>query len=593
MTSRPSKYPAFLLLNDFMFLKAALIGVFTLITAIQVSGQNNPGGWFRAPLDTPLIMTGTFGEIRNGHFHTGVDFSTGEQEGVSVKAVADGYVSRIKVSPTGFGRVLYITHPNGYVSVYAHLKSFREDLRQYTLTEQQARKSYDIELLPAKDRFKVVKGEEIALSGNTGNTDGPHLHFEMREEETEQPINPLLFGLPVNDHVKPILRGLRVYPHLQAGIVEQTDSARTFEIFPSDTLYGVATPGPDYIKVYGRISVGFDVYDLQDSGTAELGVYSGTLYVDGTKVYEWVNDRLDFDESRYANAHGDYTVRKRDGVRVERCYRMAGNYATKIYPDTLLTGIMEFIDEESHDLHFVATDFAGNRTEIFFQLQSYPPLANKPYQAFGEEAVLISPSKGIAIHKDNLDVVVPGGAVYEECWYTDDQFRNEKALSPTFLIGDRYEALHIPIGISLKPYSKVPDTLRSRALIVRAMPDGTLQPEGGIWNKEFLTAKVREFGRYYVLLDTVAPSVTKEYYPADMNTYRGGIAQWIVKDDLSGLKSWTATIDGQWVLAEYDAKSGMVTVDLAGLPLNNEHKVELTVADERGNSQIWKDSFWW
>jgi hypothetical protein len=561
--------------------------------SFQAVASPYPQGYFRAPIDSPLTLSGTFGEIRDGHFHTGIDIRTGEQEGMPVLAVANGYVSRIKVSPNGFGRVLYVTHPNGYVSVYAHLKQFREDLKQYTLEQQKTKQSYEIELLPKKDQFKVVQGEQIAESGSSGSAEGPHLHFEIRNEESEEPVNPLLFGLQVADHQKPVLRALRVYPRREAGIVEQTDSARTFEIFPSDTLYGVATPTIEYIKVYGVIGVGFDVYDLQDSSNAELGIYSASLFVDNIKVYEWVNDRLDFDEGRYANAHGDYSVRKKDGLKIERCYRMAGNYASMIYPDTSLTGLMEFIDEESHDLRFVASDFAGNSCEIIFQLQSYPPLADKAYVPHPEEALLVGPGRGIALHKENIDVVIPAGAVYEDQYFVDDEIPNAKALSPTYIIGDALQPLHVPITLSLKPYKRVPDSLRQQALIVRSEADGTWKAEGGTWNKEFLTTKVRSFGRYFISMDTLAPSVVKEYYPADMNTYRGGIAQWIVKDDLSGLKSVSAQIDGQWMLAEYDAKSGMVTVDLAGLPLNVDHQLALTVTDERGNSQVWRDHFWW
>lgn len=171
------------------------------IIALQISAKGTPypDNYFRSPIDSPLVLSGTFGEIRDGHFHTGIDIRTGEQEGMPVKAVADGYVSRIKVSPNGFGRVLYVTHPNGYVSVYAHLKQFREDVRQYTFQEQKAQQSYEIELLPKKDQFKVVQGEMIGESGSSGSAEGPHLHFEIRDEKTEQPINPLLFGLKSED----------------------------------------------------------------------------------------------------------------------------------------------------------------------------------------------------------------------------------------------------------------------------------------------------------------------------------------------------------------------------------------------------------
>ncbi|MFM9027157.1 MAG: M23 family metallopeptidase, partial [Bacteroidota bacterium] len=172
---------------------------FFLINLIiaQASAQPYPKRYFSPPIDGPLILTGTFGEVRSEHFHSGIDLSTGGTTGMPVKAAAEGYVSRIKISPDGFGRVLYVTHPNGFVSVYAHLERFRDDLQQYTLHEQLSRKSYSVELFPKKNEFQVLKGDTIASSGNSGSSQAPHLHFEIRDQRTEQPINPLLFGLTV------------------------------------------------------------------------------------------------------------------------------------------------------------------------------------------------------------------------------------------------------------------------------------------------------------------------------------------------------------------------------------------------------------
>ena len=562
-----------------------------ILLSTGVLAQNYPKNYFIAPLDTPLLLTGTFGEVRNDHFHSGIDISTGEQEGLPVKAAADGYVSRIKISTDGFGRVLYVTHPNNYVTVYGHLKSFRADLQNYTISKQKSQQSYEIELFPKKDEFPVVKGEEIALSGNSGNTAGPHLHFEIREEKSERPLNPLLFGLPVVDNLPPQLRSVRIYPVMQNGIVEYTDSARSYEIFKYDTIYSVAVQ--DYIKVYGTCMFGFDVFDQQEGSTAELGIYSGELYVDGIKSYAWINDQVDFDETRYANAHSDYLMRKRDGINIERCFRLPGNFATAIYPDTNLTGYTEFTGDESHDIRFVARDFSGNTCEITFQVLAYNSLSSSMYQQYPEDALLVSTSKGIAVHKSNIDVVIPGGALYQEMYYTDDEILNNEALSNTFIVCDMYEVLHVPATISLKPKKEIADSLKSKAVIALVDFDGKMKSKGGTWNKDFLSGKSREFGRFIITLDTTPPSVRKEYYPADLNTSRGGIAQLIVDDNLSGLKSYSATIDGQWMLAEFDSKSKMLTIDLAGLPLNVNHKLELTVTDERGNKQIWKDEFWW
>ncbi len=572
-------------------MKRTILSLTLILCGFAGFGQNYPKSYFDSPLEGALLLNGTFGELRDNHFHAGVDFSTGEQEGLSVRAAADGYVSRIKVSASGLGKVIYVTHPNGYVTVYAHLSRFRDDIQQKTLENQKAQKSYEIEVLPKKNELLVKKGEEIALSGNSGNSAGPHLHFEIRDERSEEPINPLLFGLPVIDTQKPILRGLRVYPQPGAGIVEQTDSARSYEIFMYDSFYTVGVS--EYIKVWDMIGVGFDVYDQQEGTSAELGIYSAELFLDGNKIYEWRNDRLDFDDMRYANAHGDYEVKKRDGATVQRCFRMPGNLFTAIYPDTSYTGWAMFNDEESHDMHFIAYDFTGNKCEVTFQLQPYSPLANKNYQAYPKEAMLIGPSKGVAVHKEDLDVVVPTNAVYEEMYYWDDKIRQEDGWSDSYMIGNRYEALHVPITIGIKPSREIPDSLKSKALLSRVELDGKHYAQPSSFNKGMVTAKVKEFGTYIIELDTLPPSVIHEYYPADLNTSRGAIVQVKVDDELSGLKTYSVSIDGEWRLASFDAREKLLTVDLQGMTLNMQHKLAVTVTDERGNTRLWMDEFWW
>ncbi|MFM8432166.1 MAG: hypothetical protein ACKOA1_05160, partial [Bacteroidota bacterium] len=298
-------------------------------------------------------------------------------------------------------------------------------------------------------------------------------------------------------------------------------------------------------------------------------------------------------ETRYANAHIDYLVKERDGSTIQRCQRLAGNHMSILYPDTGLTGLLQFTDDESHELRFVVHDFSGNETVINFQLQSYSAYADASYLPHSQNALKITNGKGLAVHKDELDVVIPAGALYEECYYEDDEVSNSEFLSKTFIVGDRYEALHKPVSIGIRPNRSVTDSMKTKALMVRIDPNGTLQAQGGTWNKDFLVAKVRKFGSYAITMDTIAPFVVKEYYPADLNTSRGGIVQLKVTDSLSGVTGINALIDEQWMLSEFDAKSGVVTIDLKGIPLNKLHTLLLEVTDERGNLNSWTDNFYW
>jgi hypothetical protein len=554
------------------------------------SGQSYPTGYFSAPLDTPLVLAGSFGEIRSNHFHSGIDLSTGEQEGIPVKAAAEGYISRIKVASDGFGKALYITHPNGYVTVYGHLKRFSDAVDALVISTQYAQQKYEIELFPKSRDFKVNKGEIIAFSGNTGGTTGPHLHFEIRDQETEEPINPLNFGFRVQDNIPPSISHVRVFPVREAGIVGRTDSAITYEMQEMNGFFSLNTP--DYVQAHGYLGIGFEAFDQMDLSSSRLGIYAAELHVDGNIVYSWRQDRFNFNDTRMVNAHTDYLSTLRDKLSIERFFRLPGNYL-KIYADTTQTGYLEFTDDDSHDIKLVARDYNGNVTEFSFPILSYSTLSNEPYQPKPDGSVLVSNQKGLAIHKANLNVVIPAGALYEDIYYNDTESKSNTYLSSVFNVGNPYDALHIPITVAIKPQMKIPEHHAGKAVIVSIGEYGELISQGGEWKGEFLSAKCKNFGSFAIMLDTLPPAISKEYVPADMNTYRGAIVQIKITDELSGIQSYSGMIDGKWHLFEYDKKNSMLTADISKVTMNTEHPIEIIVTDERGNTGKWVSKFWY
>lgn len=571
-------------------IKKSISLLFTFISLGTVlKAQDYPQNYFASPLDTPLTLVATFGEIRQDHFHSGIDLGTQEMEGLPVMASADGYISRIKISPDGFGKVLYVTHPNGYVTVYAHLQKFTQPVNELVKKTQYEQQSFAVELYPKAKEFKVKKGEVIAYSGSSGSAEGPHLHFEIRHEETEEPINPLLFGIPVHDNIPPQIRFVRFFPTPEAGILNKTDSSEIFEVQVVDGVNILNTP--DFVQAFGMIGIGFAATDQQDNSSAVLGIYSAELSIDGNLVYQWRMDRFNFDDTRYVNAHVDYMSYKRDNVAIERCFRLPGNHLA-IYGDTTQLGYQNWTEDAPHDIRIVAKDFSGNSSILEFQMISYSSMFDRPYQPKVPGAVLVTNQKGIAIHKSDLDVIIPSGAVYEDFGFYDLQRKSTNYLSQVYTLGDPYVALQLPITVGIKPVATIPDSMKSKAVVVNIQPDGTPQALLSNWNGIFLSAKSKHFGDFAILLDTMPPVLEKEYVPADLNSSRGSVIQVKMKDDLSGIKSYSGTIDGKWRLFEYDSKNHMLQADLSDLDSNHEHSTRIIVTDNCGNTTTWDYKFW-
>jgi hypothetical protein len=537
-----------------------------------------------------MLLSGSFGEIRSGHFHSGIDITTNETEGLPVYAAADGYVSRIKIAPDGYGKALYITHPNGFVTVYGHLQKFTGELNSYVKKLQYENKNFELDIKLKEKEFKIKKSDVIAYSGNSGNTDGPHLHFEIRDEISEEPINPMLFGIKPVDSIPPVIEYIRVYTFPELGFVNKTDTPVTYEVQNMQGMFLLNTP--DNVLVYGNIAFGIGATDMANDAPGILGIYSCELSVDGTLAYEWKYDRFNFDDTKYVDAHSDYKLANREKITVERCFRLPGNHLYSLYNDTNKTGYQLFTDDGTHDIKITVSDFNGNKSLIEFQTVTYASLNNQKYQVKPLGALPASHSKGIAVHKNQLDVVIPAGALFGDFLYTDSEQKRPEYLSPVYTVGDAYEPIFLPITIGIKPTENISDSLKPKCVIVRLDPDGSWHSCGGSWNGKFLTAKSNKFGQFVILPDTIAPSITKEYVPADMNSFRGGVVQIKIDDILSGISTYSGMIDGKWTLFEYDKKEKMLTADIMSMMENKEHSIEMTVTDERGNIAVWKSNFY-
>jgi len=549
--------------------------------------QSYPEKYFGNPIDPPFILAGTFGEIRSDHFHSGIDFSTSEIENKPVYAAAKGYVSRIKISSVGFGKAIYITHPNGYVTVYAHLNRFSSKIEKYVRQKQYEKESFEIELFPTITDFLIKKGDLLGYSGNTGSSDGPHLHFEIRDEKTEEPINPELFGYKIPDIIRPDIRLLRVVPMKGMGIVETTDTARTYRLIKlADGTYSIESK--DTIKVFGKIGFEFSVQDEQKTKGNSLGIYSMQLKIDSSIVYSYKYQRFNFSDTRYANAHIDYAEKINQGLLFERCFRLPGNHL-KIYHYT--TGVYDFKDEKEYTIEATIKDFNSNTSKLKFKIHGHPALSNSSYQPLPRDYIPLMPEKGITIQKPSVEIYIPIGALYERCYFMyTETMQHKDFFSPDFIIGNPNVPLHLKMTIGIKliilPYS-----LKDRALIISYNKNGNLIAEGGYWNGSFLFTETRHFGAFAIAVDTIPPLIDIKNIPGDRNG--GDKFRIFISDELSGIKSYRASLDGKWFLLEYDAKNKVLTGLIEKSKTTENHHFEIRVIDERNNQSHASQDFFY
>ncbi len=544
-----------------------------------------PKDYFMSPVAAnPLKLNGTFGELRTDHFHSGIDIDG--NLGQPVFAAADGFVDRIRVQASGYGNVLYIRHPNGYSTVYAHLDRFSSEIQKFVKETQYKRERFELDLNPADGQFKVKKGQEIGKLGNSGSSTGPHLHFEIRRSGTDKALNPLLFGLPVVDKTPPDIRDMKVY------FLNDKREVLTGKAFPiqrrKDGSLGVAGD-----TVYlGAWRVGFAVkaFDKQTGHRNDNGIYSITMHADGQLAYQWRMNELDFDESRYMNAHVDYAARKRYGAWFHRCFILPGDRLSN-YARSETLGAIAISKEKATKFNLKITDAAGNASSITFWVkrsEAMETFAGLPYQF---ELPWDADSR---IDLEDFTMIMPKGALYEKLQfqYKSTPDDSHGMYSSMHHLHDNRTPVHRYFEISIRPRN-LPPELRAKAVIANC-GDGRPDNCGGSWRGEYLVTKVRQFGDYCVMVDKDPPSITPVVFDSDMR--KKSTMSFRIRDNfaVSGNAdhlTYRGTVDGQWVLFEYDRKRDRLTLTFDGRIGQGEHFIRLSVKDDRGNEAVFERKF--
>lgn len=564
------------------FKTAGLFFIASLV-AIKVFAQtqaNYPQGDFINPLDIPLSLAGNFGELRGNHFHSGFDFRTNGEEGYLVKAVADGYISRIKVSAFGYGNAVYITHNNGYVSVYGHLQRYDSVISNYVKSKQYELELFEVDLFPKKNELRVTQGQLIALSGNTGGSEGPHLHFEIRDEKTEEIINPYFFGFAIDDTVAPGIEGIAIYPMDQNARVNGSKRATYFEIKKSGiNSYAVK----EEITLSGKIGFGLITFDLESGSTNKNGTYAYNLKVDSEMVFSYAVNRFAFDQTRYINAHIDYAKLKKSNEKFQRCYLLPGN-KIKHYVYNAQNGIKEFNDTLFHTININAVDFKNNTSTLSFRGKSYQTDSVSKVATGSNYFSFNTPNQ---FTKEDISVELPLTCLYDDIEFTYSKVAgNGKLLSDIHRVHNADTPVHNAYTLSIKPKAKALKKA-DKLLIVSIDEEGNPLSEGGTFEHGFVTTKTRNFGSFAVMMDTIAPTVKLLNFDKEHKTFRQNKIMVKMSDNLSGIKSYRGTIDGAWVLMQHDNKEKTITYtfDEKLVKSDSEHIFVITIVDRKGNSK--------
>ncbi|MEC8459194.1 MAG: M23 family metallopeptidase [Bacteroidota bacterium] len=512
-----------------------------------------------APLDIPLILSGTFAELRSNHFHGGIDIKTQGRSGLKVSAVADGYVSRISVSPYGYGNALYLRHPEGYTTVYGHLNAFYPELEQWIEYQLRDRSKNYGNLYPGANQFPVSRGQLVAFSGNTGGSFGPHLHFEIRDTKTEEPVNPLEFGIKVQDNKKPDLKGLM-----------WTD--RDFE------GYGSFTDG-DTIEM--NKTKGFDIFttDQQDGANNNNGVYLIEAKADGQVFFTAHYNRINFNTSRFINAHINYPIYSSQRVRYTRLYELENNplKITTTYPILNRSfeaskGWISVAADSIVEISVSIFDFQKNQRNLIFYLKGSPTLND------------YSVSEGLDWRKDQnlvigpIKIHIPSGALYNT-----DAFNLYKKGDDTYVIGEAVVPLqkHMTIHWEL-------DSLQQNKegwFVWEYDSRGKKSAITGKRNGDVLQLTTRSTGSYQLDQDVKKPEVSLiKSVPAKRSNSTFMEIQVRAEDDKTGIDRYSARIDGSFARIDFDYKKDLLKVIVPKELTEGNHNLRIVVIDGVGNT---------
>ena len=544
-----------------------------------INSQNNiPNNYFDNPIDIPLILSGNFGELRNDHFHSGLDIKTQQREGIPVYAPADGYVKRIKISHYGYGKALYILHPNGYTTVYAHLQKYSGAIQEFVKKTQYEKETFTLELFPDEDQLLVKKGELIAFTGNSGSSGGPHLHFEIRDVSS-RPMNPMLFGINISDTKKPIVNSVFVYPISEDSQINKSQNLVKLRLI----LQKNGSYKTENIFAYGKIGFGVSTDDQQNGASNKNGVYNIKTIYNGEEKFNVLFEKFSFAETRYLNRYIDYKYFKTNRIRVQKLFRQNNNPLSIINGNSS-DGYITIEEGFTSVFTIEITDYKKNKTLISIPIKGKKQDIINPF-VDKKNGDYIYADQATSITKGKFSVYIPANSLYE------NTYLNIEVKGDTLKVHEDIIPVHknITITVDVSNYNESDlDKLYLGRINYKGEPYYNTTYRKGTK----LSTKTRTLGSYVLVIDTTAPTIKPVNFSDKKWLNKNNTIKVKIEDDLSGISSYRATINGNFILMEYNYKKDVLTYDFDdNIILDSENNLKVIVVDNVGNNATFEATF--
>lgn len=571
----------------------------TLLLAggLSAAAQQPRSGAYRFPVrNVAGLYSANFGEMRPNHFHSGVDIKTDGVTGKPVVAAADGYVVRVAVAPGGYGRALYIAHPDGTTTVYGHLERFRTDIESYLRYKRYELGRSNVDFACKPSLFPVRAGDTIARSGNSGMSFGPHLHFEVRRSTDQRTLNTLAAGLlPVRDRIAPRILRLHYVEVDSLGVVPVHSRPRTYDVVRrGEGDYALRQTQPVAVGRRGYFIV--ECSDRKDEVHNTFGIYRLTEEVDGEVRYEYCMDGFRFDETRYCNAVSHYPMQLASRNEVIRLTQLAGCPA-RFFPVMKNRALLTTPAGERQQVRITAEDDCGNRSVLAFTVEGMSD--ERTFRAAACDSLpVIRHDRDFSHDRDGVRIDIPAGTLYESCFYTQRPCDAPLPKDSTLLFLSRGVEI-LDVRLPMHRYATlriaaphVPAELRRHAVLASLSPKGKLRYEGGTWEEGRIRLRTRSLGTFFVVADTVRPAIRPRFTAHDLSGQRS--ITFAVGDNFSGVASVECRIDGRMAVLEENRVKGTVThfFDDELFGRRKEHTLRLTATDGAGNTRVWEGHYY-